>query len=66
MESMAFVGGLDRPALRADLRTQWAVVMSLDIVGEAATQLMDRHADVVAQHPLVPWRSMRLPHCPRF
>ena len=33
--------------------------MSLIIVGEAATKVMDRYADFAVRHPEVPWRSMR-------
>ena len=33
--------------------------MSLVIIGEAATKIMDRHADFVLAQPDVPWRSMR-------
>ena len=38
---------------------QQAVIMSLVIIGEAATKIMDRHADFVLAQPDVPWRSMR-------
>ncbi len=54
-----FVVGLSKDDFMTDLRTQRAVVMSLVIVGEAATKIMERHADFVQQHPLLPWRSMR-------
>jgi uncharacterized protein with HEPN domain len=53
------VAGFDKPAFLADKRTQQAVVMSLMIIGEAATQVMDRFAEFAAAHPDVPWRSMR-------
>ena len=43
----------------ADKRTQQAVIMSLIIVGEAATKAMDRHPEFAARHPEVPWRSIR-------
>jgi uncharacterized protein with HEPN domain len=32
--------------------------MNLIIIGEAATKLMDLHADFIQQHPEVPWRGM--------
>ena len=54
----SLVEGLDRPAFLADKRTQSAVIMSLVIVGEAATKLMEHHAQFVARHPEVPWRNM--------
>ena len=58
-EARAFVDGMSKDAFLADRRTQKAVVMSLIIVGEAATKVMERHADFVDAHPGVPWRSMR-------
>jgi uncharacterized protein with HEPN domain len=33
--------------------------MSLIIVGEAATKVMDGYAEFAEAHPEVPWRSMR-------
>jgi uncharacterized protein with HEPN domain len=38
---------------------QQAVIMSLVIIGEAATKLMDSEPGFIAEHPEVPWRSMR-------
>jgi Uncharacterized conserved protein len=43
----------------ADKRTQQAVVMSLIIIGEAATKVMDSFAEFTQAHGDVPWRSMR-------
>lgn len=54
-----FIVGLSKDEFRNDRRTQRAVVMSLVIVGEAATKVMDLHAEFAQQHPQVPWRSMR-------
>ena len=59
VEASSFVDRMDKAAFMADLRTQKAVVMNLLIVGEAATRLMDRHPNFAAQHPGVPWHSMR-------
>ena len=42
-----------------DKRTQQAVVMSLIVLGEAATKVMDQHVDFAEQHKQIPWRSMR-------
>ena len=33
--------------------------MSIVIIGEAATKMMDRYPDLVAQYPKIPWRDMR-------
>jgi len=43
----------------ADKRTQQAVIMSLIIIGEAATKVMDGYAAFTLAHPEVPWRNMR-------
>ena len=43
----------------ADKRTQQAVIMSLIIIGEAATKVMDGYAGFTGRYPDVPWRSMR-------
>jgi len=58
-DACGFVDGLNKEDFLADKRTQQAVIMSLIIVGEAATKVMDRYAEFCAQHPEVPWRSMR-------
>jgi uncharacterized protein with HEPN domain len=58
-DASSFVDGMDKVEFLADKRTQQAVVMNLIIIGEAATKVMDLHADFVLLHPEVPWRSMR-------
>ncbi|BAO80181.1 uncharacterized conserved protein [Serpentinimonas raichei] len=42
-----------------DKRTQQAVIMSLIVIGEAATKVMDGYAEFTRAHAAVPWRSMR-------
>lgn len=59
IDACAFVDGLDKNDFLDDKRTQQAVVMSLIIIGEAATKIMDRHPEFADQYPNVPWRSMR-------
>lgn len=56
---MQFIDGLSKEDFLADKRTQSAVVMSLVVIGEAATKVMDRYPDFADRHPGVPWRSMR-------
>ena len=51
--------GLIKDDFLADKRTQQAVIMSLIIIGEAATKVMDGYAEFTQAHPEVPWRSMR-------
>jgi uncharacterized protein with HEPN domain len=59
IDALSFVEGLRREDFLADKRTQQAVIMSLVIVGEAATKIMDAHASFAEANPQVPWRSMR-------
>ena len=54
-----FVEGFDKDDFLADKRTQQAIIMSLIIIGEAATKVMDRYAEFTQTHPEVPWRGMR-------
>ena len=58
-DACSFVEGLTKEEFLADKRTQQAVFMSLIVVGEAATKVMDGYANFAAAHPDVPWRSMR-------
>lgn len=58
-EACYFVEGLEKEDFLEDKRTQQAVIMSLIIVGEAATKIMDNHIEFAEEHPEVPWRSMR-------
>jgi uncharacterized protein with HEPN domain len=50
---------MDKTSFLDDKRTQSAVVMSLVIMGEASTKVMDRHAEFAQRHAEIPWRSMR-------
>jgi uncharacterized protein with HEPN domain len=58
-DACAFVEGMSKEDFLADRRTQQAVIMSLVIIGEAASKVMDRDPQFTADHPTVPWRSMR-------
>lgn len=58
-DARIFVDGLTKSEFLADKRTQQAVIMSLVIVGEAATKAMDRHPEFADRHPEIPWRSIR-------
>jgi len=59
VDALNFVEGMDKDTFLVDKRTQQAVVMSLVIIGEAATKVMDRHTGFVEKYPTVPWRNMR-------
>jgi len=50
---------LDKDNFLEDKRTQQAVIMSLIIIGEAATKVMDGYTDFSQAHPEVPWHNMR-------
>lgn len=58
-DACSFVDGLDKDEFIADKRTQQAVIMSLIIVGEAATKVMDRYGSFAETHLDIPWRNMR-------
>ena len=50
---------MEKEDFLADRRTQQAVIMSLVIIGEAATKIMDSYTKFVESHQQIPWRSMR-------
>ena len=58
-DARSFVEGMARDDFLADKCTQQAVIMSLIVIGEAATQVMDGYAEFTQAHADVPWRSMR-------
>lgn len=58
-DACSFVEGLDKDDFIEDKRTQQAVIMSLIIIGEAATKVMDGYIEFTELHSYVPWRSMR-------
>lgn len=59
MEACGFVEDLSKNDFFNDKRTQQAVIMSLIIIGEAATKVMDNYAKFAQSHPQVPWQNMR-------
>jgi uncharacterized protein with HEPN domain len=58
-QATVYVDGLTKDDFLADKRTQQAVILNIVILGEAATKLMDYHADAIAAYPQIEWRSMR-------
>ncbi len=58
-DASSFVEGLAKDDFLTDKRTQQAVIMSLIIIGEAATKVMESYAVFTQAHPEVPWRNMR-------
>jgi uncharacterized protein with HEPN domain len=59
MDACTFVDGVEKEDFLEEKRTQQAVIMSLIIIGEAATRLMDDYSEFTQTHLTVPWRSMR-------
>ena len=53
-DACGFVEGIGKDAFAADRRTQQAVIMSLVIIGEAATKIMDHHPAFTDAHPKYP------------
>jgi uncharacterized protein with HEPN domain len=53
-DACSFVAGFDKSTFLSDKRTQQAVIMSLIIIGEAATKVLDAHASFAKLHPEVP------------
>ena len=51
--------GLAKEDFLEDKRTQQAVIMSLIVIGEAVTKIMDGYAEFTQAHAQVPWRNMR-------
>lgn len=58
-DAQSFTEGMVQADFIQDKRTQQAVVMSLIVLGEAATKVMDQHTSFAEQHSQIPWRSMR-------
>ena len=58
-DACCFVEGLSKKDFLGDKRTQQAVIMSLVIIGEAATRVMDGYPAFADAHKEIPWRSMR-------
>jgi uncharacterized protein with HEPN domain len=58
-DACIFTEGMAKEDFLADRRTKSAIVMTLVIIGEAATKILDRYPEFAARHPEVPWRMMR-------
>ena len=50
-----FVAGLTLDDFREDVKTQYAVIRALDIIGEASKNVPD---DVRRKYPSVPWKDL--------
>lgn len=58
-KSGIYIDGMEKAEFLADERTQQAVILNLVIIGEAATKLLQTHADFLDNYPDVPWKSMK-------
>ena len=58
-DAQSFTEGMAQQDFKVDKRTQQAVVMSLIVLGEAATKIMDQYPEFASQHAEIPWRNMR-------
>ena len=58
-DACTFVEGQRKEDFLADKRTQQAVILSLLIIGEAATMRLQDSGDFLSRHPEVPWSSMK-------
>lgn len=59
LDALTFVEGMDEGQFLTDLKTQRAVVMSLMIVGEAASRVVAEYPDFARANDAVPWRGIR-------
>jgi uncharacterized protein with HEPN domain len=58
-EALEFLAGMEKADFLRDRKTQQAVFMSLLIIGEAASRIMDNFPEFVLANRDVPWRNMR-------
>jgi uncharacterized protein with HEPN domain len=54
-KAIEFVAGMSIDEFRGDVKTQFAVIRALEVIGEAAKQIPDSLRN---KYPEVPWRSM--------
>lgn len=59
VDACGFVADMSKENFLADKRTQQAVILSLIIIGETATKVMDGYSEFSQAHAQVPWRNMR-------
>ncbi len=58
-DACGFAEGLEKEDFRSDKRTQQAVIMSLIVIGEAATKIINSYPEFVTAHPEIQWHGMR-------
>jgi uncharacterized protein with HEPN domain len=58
-QALSYIEGITRQEFLADPKTQDAVIMKLLVIGELAAQLLEDHAEFVANYPKIPWQQMK-------
>nr|WP_246725011.1 HepT-like ribonuclease domain-containing protein [Beijerinckia sp. L45] len=58
-DACIFLEGLGKDDFIADKRSQRAVVMSLIIIGEAASKILERYPDFAERHAEIQWHGMK-------
>lgn len=58
-QALTYTEDMERDDFLGDKRTQQAVILNLVIIGEAATKLMDQHAELTDAHRHIEWRAIR-------
>ena len=58
-KACGFVEGMSKDDFFKDKRTQNAVIMSIVIIGEAATKVLGDYDKFAQTHYEIPWRGMR-------
>lgn len=58
-QACLYVEAMSKEAFMLDKRTQQAVIFNLQIIGEAASKLLQDHPAFLDQFPEVPWRNMK-------
>ncbi|CEF57462.1 hypothetical protein AGA_1P160 (plasmid) [Acetobacter ghanensis] len=58
-DAVSFIGTMSREEFLQDRRTQQAVVMSLIIIGEAASKIINAWPEIKHTYPDIPWGAMR-------
>ena len=51
----SYIDDIDRAAFEQDIRTQDAVIRNLEIIGEAARNVLEHDPAFAAAHPEIPW-----------
>jgi uncharacterized protein with HEPN domain len=58
-QACVYVEGMGLEEFLRDKRTQQAVIFNVMVLGEVATRLLKEHPAFLAEHPAVPWSSMK-------